>query len=239
MRVSVLSVVSLSAGLASGAWAEITTDTFDAGSNTGGWTYGGPFGSVLATGGNPGAYWNEPDIDTFAPRLRTTNLTSAFTGDYRTRQVSRLGVDLALFHVDFSAAGRPLSLILLSDNETPGNPNDDWGAYTMHAQNIPLVGQGWLRYDFGVPSQATSLPAGWTFIEFGAGANPNWNSLITGVAGVEFFYGNPENFFIFQMWHVGADNVTIETVPAPGAAVLLAAVTLGIQWRRTRSVLAP
>ncbi len=220
------------ATFASGACADITTDTFEPGSNTGGWTFGGPFGSVLASGGNPGAYWNEPDIDTFAPRLRTTSLTSAFTGDYRTRQVSRLGVDLALFHVDFSAGGRPLSLILRSDNETPGNPDDDWGAYTMHAQNVPLVGQGWRHYDFTVPSQAASLPAGWAFIEFGPGATPNWNSLITGVAGVEFFYGNPEDFFIFQMWHTGADNLTIETVPAPAAVVVFASAALIYRRRR-------
>lgn len=232
MRTHVLSVLTVSACLAPAALSAVTTDTFDPGSNTGGWTYGGPFGSVQPTGGNPGAYWNEPDIDTFAPRLRTTNLTSAFTGDYRTRQVSRLGVDLALFHVDFSAGGRPLSLILRSDNETPGNPDDDWGAFTMHAQNIPLVGQGWQHYDFSVPSAATSIPAGWTFIEFGPGANLNWNSLITGVAGVEFFYGNPENFFIFQMWHVGADNVTIETVPAPGAAVIVGAYCISCRRRR-------
>ncbi|GJQ29380.1 MAG: hypothetical protein HBSAPP03_12640 [Phycisphaerae bacterium] len=214
------------------SFADIVVDTFDPGSNIGGWTFGGPNGSVLPTGGNPGAYWNEPGLDTFAPRLRTTTATSAFTGDFRTREVTRLGVDLVLFHVDFSAGGRPLSLILLSDNGTPGNPNDDWGAYTMHAQNIPLVGEGWRRYDFTVPSQVTALPAGWAFIEFGPGANLDWNALITNVKGVEFFYGNPENFFIFQMWHTGADNVTIETVPAPGVACVLGGFIMLARRRR-------
>src|SRR5262245_47462892 len=46
-------------------------ETFDGGSNTGGWTYGGP-GSIPASGGNPGAYLNSGSIDTFAPQLRTT-----------------------------------------------------------------------------------------------------------------------------------------------------------------------
>lgn len=216
------------------ALAAITTDTFDPGSNTGGWTFGGPSGVILPTGGNPGAFWNEPGLDTFAPRLRTTSQSSDFTGNYRARQVNRLGVDLALFHVDFSAGGRPLALILLSDNQTPANPDDDWGAYTLHAQNIPLVGEGWKHYDFAVPSQAASLPAGWNFIEFGAGANLNWTNLVTNVRGVEFFHGDPTMFFIFQMWHLGADNPTIETVPSPAAAAaLLGLAALG---RRRRAV---
>ncbi|CAG0993477.1 hypothetical protein PHYC_02429 [Phycisphaerales bacterium] len=227
-------VVLVLAGLGGAVRADVVTDTFDPGSNLGGWTFGGPFGSVLPSGGNPGAYWNEPDLDTFAPRLRTTSTNSPFHGDYRSRQVMGLSVDLILFHVDFSAGGRPLSLILVSDNNTPGNPDDDWGAFTMHAQNVPLVGEGWRHYDFDVPSQSAALPAGWEFIEFGPGASPNWNSLVTGVDGVEFFYGDPRNFFIFQMWDTGADNVAISSVPAPASSLGLVLASAVRRRGRTR-----
>lgn len=225
MKMSLCALCALALALAAAANGQTFVDTFEGGVNQGGWTYGGPFGAISGSGGNPGAYWNEPDIDTFAPQLRTTAAGSVFLGDYRARQVTNLMVDLILFDVDFSAASRPLSLILTSDNGTPGNFDDDWGAYTMHAQNIPLVGEGWQHYEFAVPSQSTALPAGWTFIQFGPGGTPNWNSLITGVDEVRFFYGNPENFFIFQMWDVGADNVGITAVPGP-----MTLLTLGLAF---------
>lgn len=228
-----MSVVVLAA-FAGGALGDVIVDTFDPGSNQGGWTYGGPNGSVMPSGGNPGAYWDEPGLDTFAPQLHTTTGASPFTGDYRSRQVTNLALDLILFQVDFSAAGRPLSLILVSDNNTPGNFDDDWGAYTMHAQNIPLVGEGWRHYDFTVPSQSTTIPAGWDFIEFGPGATPNWDTLITGVDQVRFFYGDPTMFFIFQMWHAGADNVAITNVPGPASALGLVFALAARRGRRVR-----
>lgn len=221
-------------GLGGVAVGQVVVDTFDPGSNTGGWSFFGPGASVLPVGGNPGAYLDQPGIDTFAPFLRSTTTGSAFTGDYRTREVTRMGVDLVLFQVDFSAEGRPLSLVLMHDNGTPGNPNDDWGAFTMHPQNIPLPGQGWRSYAFDVPSQSATLPAGWDFIEFGPGANPNWNTLIGNVRQAGFFYGDPRNLFIFQMWHTGADNVFIETVPAPGALGLCSVMLAIVARRRAR-----
>jgi hypothetical protein len=155
-----------------------------------------------------------------------------FTGNYQELLVSEIGVDLITFDVDFSAEGRPLSLILVDDNGTPDEFSDDWGAYTIGPDNIPLPGEGWLSYSFDVPSQSADLPAGWQFIEFGPGAAPDWSTLITDVDQVEFFYGNPEFFFIFQMWELGLDNPSITLIPEPGALALLAVGGLLLRPRR-------
>lgn len=186
--------------------AESTTVPFDGGVNTGAWTWGTPT-TYPQTGGNPDAYMRTTGLDTFAPQLRTQG-PSVFTGDYREKGVVSLGVDLVTFAVDFSAAERPLALMLVNDNGTPGNPNDDWAAYTL-GPDIPVPGQPWTSYDFEVPSQATELPPGWAFIELGPGAQPDWDAVITNVSRVNFFYGDPEFFFIFQMWTLGADNLRI------------------------------
>jgi hypothetical protein len=42
----------------------------------------------------------------------------------------------------------------------------------------------------------------------------DWNELVIDVARIGFFYGDPTNFFIFQMWDVGLDNVRISYEPA-------------------------
>jgi len=215
------------------AAADVYTETFDEGVNAGGWQYGGPGGGIGMTGGNPGAFWSELGLDTFAPQLRTTQSGSPFTGDFRSRNVTRIGVDLLTQRVDFSAAGRPLTLMLTSRNGTD-DPLDDGAVYFMGA-NIPLVGEGWKSYDFSVPSQASGLPAGWAYQELGPNAPPtaNWAAMLADVSEVRFFYGDPTQFFIFQMWDLGADNMRIETVPGPGGALVLGAAGL-LAGRRRR-----
>ncbi|MDM7915528.1 MAG: hypothetical protein QUU85_09740 [Candidatus Eisenbacteria bacterium] len=191
------------------ALADQFVETFDGGSNTGGWTYGAPTEVIESNGGNPGAYLHASGLDTYAPQPRTTQ-PSIFSGDFRAAGVTSIGVDLATFYVDFSAEGRPLSLMLYSDNGTPGDDLDDWAAYTM-GENIPIPGEGWRSYDFDVPSDSPTLPAGWLTIGFGPGSpeNPDWNDVITNVSTLGFFYGDPTMVFIFQMWELGMDNVRI------------------------------
>jgi hypothetical protein len=207
---------------AMGVLAETTfVETFEDGGNEGGWWYGTANGYIDPIGGNPGAYFRDPYLDTFAPQPRTSVIgESEFTGDYRAKGVMAVGIDLKLFYVDFSADGRPLSVILVSDNGTPGDYNDDWGAYHVGDQNVPLMGEGWLSYDFEVPSQAPELPPGWAYILFGpdSPAEPDWNDVITDVTQLRFFYGHPEYFFIFQVWDVGMDNprITYEPPSPPG-----------------------
>ena len=68
-----------------------------------------------------------------------------------------------------------------------------------------------VSYSFDVPSQETSLPAGWATLAFGSSSppEPDWNQVITNVVELRFFYGDPTMFFIFQGWNLGLDNPTI------------------------------
>jgi hypothetical protein len=190
--------------------ADAFVESFDGGSNVGGWTYFSPGETIETAGGNPGAYLHAFGLDTFAPLPRTTASGSVFTGDFRDAGVSSVGVDLITTHVDFSAEGRPLALMLFSDNDTPGAPGDDWAAYRL-GPDIPVPGQGWLSYDFPVESSSTVLPPGWATIALGPSSppDPDWNDVITDVSRLGFHYGDPTFFFIFQMWDIGLDNARI------------------------------
>jgi len=205
-------ILSMALVLATGAAsADSFIETFDGGSNVGGWTFGTGNEVIEPAGGNPGAYLHDSFVDTYAPQPRTTQ-PSVFTGDFRGQSVRRLGIDLITLAVDFSADGRPLTLMLISDAGTPSDPDDDWAAYVIGPNNAPVPGQGWVSYSFDVPSQETSLPAGWATLALGSSSppSPDWNQLITDVARVQFFYGDPTFFFIFQVWNLGLDNPTIE-----------------------------
>ena len=87
---------------------------------------------------------------------------------------------------------------------------------------------------FVVPAQETSLPKGWNTINFGPSGTPDWNTVITDVDRVTFFYGNPEFVFIFQMWDLGMDNPRITMVPEPATLTALAAGMLLLAGRRRR-----
>ncbi len=218
--------MGLVAGLvfAAGAAGRPTTvETFSSG-NPFGWTFGtAPV--VEGSGGNPGAYVHESFVDTFAPQPRVPfNSAGPWTGDLRAAGVTGMGIDLILFAVDFSAGGRPLTLMLTSDNGTPGDFDDDWAMYFLGADNVPLVGEGWKSYDFDVPTatMGPSAPAGWQYIPFGPGspATGDWDALVTDVAQAGYFYGDPTFFFIFQAWNLGMDNPRVTTAdpaaPVPG-----------------------
>ncbi|MFO0826845.1 MAG: hypothetical protein U0572_01740 [Phycisphaerales bacterium] len=212
MRMSLALVAAVASGaVAASVSAAQFVDTFESSSSAGGWTFGLP-PVYPHSGGNPGAYLKVTGLDTFAPQPRTTG-ASVFTGDYRAKRVATLGVDLLTIAVDFSAADRPCTLILVNNNGTPSNPNDDWGVYVM-GPNIPLPGQGWKSFTFDIPYESPTLPPNWHTIQFGASSpTPDWNTVIKDVDQVVYFYGDPEFFFIFQMWTLGCDNARITTHP--------------------------
>ena len=198
--------------IAGPAAANTFVETFDGGSNVGGWTYYAPVETIPASGGNPGAYLRAEGLDTYAPWLRTAwGGDSIFTGNYRAMNVSSIGVDLATFYVDFSAGERNCTIMLLSDNGTPWDYDDDWVAFKL-GPFVPEPGEGWRSFDFEIPSQETEWPDGWQAMPFGPNApEPDWNDLMTNVAELGFHYGDPEWFYIFQMWVLGVDNPRITT----------------------------
>jgi hypothetical protein len=192
-------------------------ETFEDSLNTGRWTYGGPHGFIDPAGGNPGAFFHDPGLLSVAPHPITTR-DSIFTGNYRAMDVLSLGIDLVVFYAEYSADNRPFSLVLITDNRTPDDDSDDWGVYYVGDQNIPPIGAGWVSYEFGIPSQATSLPEGWDFIRLGpeAPAQMNWNDAIVNVTHVMYCYGDPSMCYILQGWDTGFDNPRIALARIPG-----------------------
>ena len=194
---------------------------FETGSNTGNWSFFGDPTTGLEvidpSGGNPGSFWHSlcgeglACLDTFAPQLRTqVGVESIFTGDYRGKGVTTMGVDLAVLGPPgVTTGGRPLTLILRHDADTPDDPFDDVVVYRLGKRNIPSDDGNWRQYRFQVPSSKTTLPNGWLVLQGSGDDDADWNQVIQDVSQAEYFFGDPTFFFIFQQWELGVDNLRI------------------------------
>jgi len=214
--------------------ADSFVETF-VGAPVGYWTFLASNEAVEATGGNPGPYLHAWNMDTFMPQCITTpGIESVFVGNYRERMVTAVGVDVTIIDVDWpDLSDRPLTLALVDDGGTPMYPFDDWAALSR-GPNIPDEGAGWASYDYDIPYDSPDLPAGWTIKRFGGEApeDPDWNDLITNVSYIGFAFGDPDFFYIYQMWDVGVDNPRISWVPEPVSLVLLGLGAFALLRRR-------
>jgi len=208
IRTCILLLVALAT--AAGASAQSYTDTFTNGTNGGAWTFGNAADTIESSGGNPGHYLHNSNLDTFAPQPRTgAGVSSAFTGDYRARRVAWLEVDLETHSTQFNFE-RQLSLILEDDAGTPGDPSDDCSVYVVTNQLVPQVAEGWKHFVVPIPSLSTTMPPGWNVLGNCTGsADAAWNAVITDVDRVIWFYGDPTFFYIFDLWDIGMDNARI------------------------------
>lgn len=177
--------------------AQVVAD-FESG-NLGGWSLGNGFDSIQA-GGNPGQHLRNPNLDTFAPQPRTTTPGSPFLGDWRAQGVTSVGVDLITYSTQFQF-DRELTLILTSGS---------CSVYFMGTERVPQPGTGWKSFQFDVDAQSATLPAGWEVLDPCGSDDDTWNSVMTNVTEVRFFYGNPTFFFIFDIWDFGIDNVRLD-----------------------------
>jgi hypothetical protein len=185
------------------------SESFAAGSNVGAWTWGNAADTVHPSGGNPDEWLGNDDLDTFAPQPRTgAGVSSVFTGNYLFRRVTSVGIDLITPSTQFPFS-RELTLMLDNDGGTPLDGSDDCSVYFIGTDLVPQPGEGWRAFDFDIPSQSLTLPAGWATQGTCLAPNDAWLHVIQDVTRVRFFYGNPENFFIFQVWDVGLDNPRI------------------------------
>jgi len=197
------------------AHADTHVDDFEDGSNESGWAFirGGDI--IEADGGNPGGWLHQPTFDTFAPILDVPfGADTPFHGDYRARMVSRISLDARTDGMNFGdGTGFEMSLLLRDTNGTPTDFDDDDYVYLV-GPNVPLVGEGWVHYDFEIPSLEDELPDGWRGGYSGDCENfrpgVGWTDVLTSVDRVEIWWMNPCFFAAFQQWDVGADNLAIE-----------------------------
>ncbi len=213
----------LSKAVVTGPLGEPTfVETFDQHFNTGNWSFfGNPDNRIEIiemNGGNPGAFLHARCgvwgcLDTYAPQLRTQlGVASIFTGDYRQKNVTGVGVDIAIFGPEYvTTGGRPLSILLRHDSGTPHDYSDDITVFWAGNKGIPMPTGAFKEFEIPVPSQSATLPMGWGVLSgYGTGDDDaDWNRVITGVSQLTFFFGDPEMFFIFQQWEIGVDNVRI------------------------------
>lgn len=202
MKHSLSTSLVVALGLLGGtASAQNYVEDFDGNVNLGGWTYGNTIEGIDASGGNPGAFLHNSVIDTFAPQLRTTTASSPFLGDYRALGVQSLGVDLNTIALNFPAL-REATLMLSSGA---------CSIYFLGTDTVPQAGAGWKSFDFTFDASSTTMPAGW--FPYGSCSDPDtaWNTVMTNVTEVRYFYGDPTFFYIFDQWNVGADNMRIST----------------------------
>jgi hypothetical protein len=203
-----------------------TVETFETGTNQAAWTWGTGSEDIRENDGNPGRYFREEYLVTFTPRASTSfGVASVFTGDYRSRNVQSVGIDMAIPYVSGIVTGRTVTLILLNDNGTPEDLEDDWGAFTVTDLPIPPTGIAgvveptdilqWRSYDITVPSQSANLPDGWSWISRNyLRRNGSWSRLMRDVDHVGFIMGDPAVIYPLLAWDVALDNPRITTIQA-------------------------
>ncbi len=225
---------ALAAAVGGAGAAPVTyVETFDDGQNHSGWTWDRtPRGQVVASGGNPGGYFQS---DLMAvPALFGSG--AVFTGDFRARAVGSIGGDLAT--VQFATPGTVISVSLGHHNGQPNNPLAHTFASFVTTIAAPVnPDDGWVSFDVDIPYDATETPDGWTL----GGVMPqlpptvDWNTLITHVDEIVISWGDPSQPVLLFDVVRGADNLRITwNVPAPGGAAALGLAALPLARRRRR-----
>jgi hypothetical protein len=195
-------------------------ESFEDGSNQGGWRWFSSNGPPLLfeIGGNPGAYLTATQYTSPGASIRTTEAGSPFTGDWRAAGMTSIGVDFASFLLQ-EDIGNPefdayrFTVFIGNDAGTPGNFWDDTSYYFKTDEFLPLVGEGWLSYDIAMPSQADAVPAGWQHYVWPPEPEPmSWPELMSDVSYTWLMYNDPNGFYIFANWILGADNVRVTTI---------------------------
>jgi hypothetical protein len=174
---------------------------------------------IAPSGGNPGAMLRQQACcDLFAGAVHTVG-PSVFTGDYRTRRVRSIRVDVRVFALNPELF--PLSLRLETDAGTPADPGDDFAVFftggVEHAlppaDGDPALGE-WRTIAFRIPSSARELPPGWAYHPadplFGTvPETADWNVLIQNVTRVSFELGPLEPYWPMHYWDVAVDGIVL------------------------------
>ncbi len=175
-----------------------TLDTFTGGVNLGNWLFI-DYPQYHDAGGNPDAYISGA-LSMKIPQLSCGG-PSVFTGDYRLRNVTTVGMDVS---TEFSAqaVSRPFTIMLSGLN---------CSVFVVGPGLAPAPGEGWRSFDLSFDPQSTTLPAGWQATGTCGDADAIWNTVIQDVRSVAFFWGDPLAYdsYAHNDWVLGADNARL------------------------------
>jgi len=212
-----------------------TVVTFDNGAE--GWSgFGGT--SIQPAGGNPGASMRTV-LENFGIEFSNTT-NAAFVQDLTQYTSVTFSIDLKVNQMDFfgSPVTRPW-VLELRDYDQPGPDNPFYSSVFYEFQWVG-AGPDWNTWSVTIDNpQSATLPAGWG----GSGdvngsfepvlpAGVTFASILAGYDEIAFTTLEPGWAFGFSNFDWQIDNITITTVPAPGALALLG--VSGLLARRRR-----
>jgi hypothetical protein len=208
----VLAAGALVAAPAMASMTTTVTESYDGTLADTAWRLGS-YDEIVTDGGSPAGYLRNRQLDKAVPTpVFVGSLPSPFFGDYRAANVISLGFDVNVFAAGIGVdSTRPISLVLGSDMGTPDDPTDDCEAYLVGSKPVPRPGSGWRPFDFRVPSDQMTLPAGWTIRGFcsGLAQDAAWSAVMENVTRVSFPFSDPATAWYFQLWDLGIDSVRI------------------------------
>lgn len=179
------------------------TEDFTQKSNEGQWSFPFPTTIVEESGKS---YLYTSGLDTFAPQLDTApNQKSIFTGNYVAQKVKSIDMTTQIFSDLSPQDDKPLTLILTSGN---------YAAYKSSDKLVVASLNRWESYHFDIPkSAAEAAKQGWhvtTWPRMGGSATPDkYDAILQNVDHVQFYYGDPVMFYMFQNWDLGVTDISI------------------------------
>lgn len=210
--------------LAIGSASAQSVDEFENGSNPNGWEWFGFAPSMPTVGGNPGGWLHDSFINELIPILRSSSAMGDWAGDYQAKGVSSIEFDTQC--LSGPSGSQPMTILLRDTKGTPAFSDDDYVYFIDYSVVMPAAGAGWTHYSFDIPSQATTLPVGWSaangdFFSPGFTAGYDWLDLIQNVDQVEVWMNDPLIFGIWLVWDMGVDNMQINSGPRLSASGLV------------------
>lgn len=206
-------------------WKATWTETFDKTLEEA--TYRmGTEDEIVPAGGNPGAFLHDPAAVTAQPTIsRWTGSGGLPIGAFRLIGVSGLGIDVNVFSASLGVDGRPVSLVLHSNMNTPADPLDVCEAIFV-GKKLQREGTGWKTYTYHVPTFSLSLPNGWVLRGTCGGLPPDaaWQRILNQVDQVRFHLGDPRASYPMQVWDIGVDNPTVYMFKGTGPSAVSVSV---------------
>ena len=216
-----LMILTLILTFAVAAQAEVVVADFEGNVNNGDWTWGNPADVIEPLGGNPDGYLRNPGLDAPFPVLTSAFGAEGFTGDYAATGVTHISGDFICHGSSNQWIGEFMFCVFLrNDMGTPSNWEDDIYVYPNPANwTCPDIGEGWVHYDFDIPSTFVGgpgeLPEGWLGGSYYSGnqtfpEDALWQDVIAGIGRLEFWWNHPDMAAIFASFDIGVDNIIIE-----------------------------